>query len=231
MNCEEVEELSGAYALGALPSGDLRDVEEHVSSCSKHPDLAELSAVARSLALAAPDADPPLALKTRIMDVVYKESSRAPSGSPRPSILDRLRRLNPQHAVSYALAGALAVAVVALVLTNVDDSTTPGGATVALTGTGGVTGTAHLLEDDIVVMEIDGLEPLGADETYQVWAIESDNPASLGLLSAAPDGRAVQALRADLSDAEALAVTVEPAGGSFAPTTEPILQSKGSLRR
>ncbi len=54
MICKEVEELAGVYALGALPADSMKDVEEHLLSCSRHPDIAQLSDVARSLALAAP---------------------------------------------------------------------------------------------------------------------------------------------------------------------------------
>ena len=46
MNCEEVEELIGAYALGALPVEMLADVGEHLVSCANHPDAADLKAVA-----------------------------------------------------------------------------------------------------------------------------------------------------------------------------------------
>src|SRR2546425_6769365 len=116
MVCKEVEELAGAYALGALPPGTLREVEGHLSSCSKHPDIAELSAVARSLALAAPDAEPPSALRARIMDIVRRESAGAASGRPRRSILEWLRGLIPRGRLPYALAGALAVAAAVTLL-------------------------------------------------------------------------------------------------------------------
>jgi len=231
MNCDEVEELIGAYVLGALPFESLSEIGEHLLTCGNHPDTAELRAVASSLAFAAPEREAPPALRTRLMDAVRGDAQPAASARDRRGVFAWLRGLTVRPVVSYGLAGALAVSIAALVVTNVGDSTTPDGATVALVGAGGAAGTVHLLEDDIVVMEVDGLDPLGADETYQVWAIDSGIPASLGLLTTAPDGGAVQALIADLSDADALAVTVEPAGGSFAPTTEPILQSEGPLRR
>lgn len=223
--CEEVEELAGAYALGALPADSVRGVDEHILSCSNHPDLAELIAVASSLALAVPDAEPPLALKARIMDVVYKENSAPTAAARGPSILDRLRRLKPELAAPYALAGALAVALLVVVLTNDGGPSEPRTSVLSLTGDGDARAVVHILEDGLITMEAAGLEPLASDHTYQVWGIDSGQATSLGLLGAAPDGEALGAMRADLSGVDSLAVTIEPAGGSVQPTTAPILEA------
>ena len=223
MNCDEVEELMGAYVLGALPSESLSDIGEHLLTCANHPDAAELGAVASSLALVAPEREPPPALKTRIMDAVNKES-RAPVAAARgPSILDRLRRLKPTLAAPYALAGVLAVALIAVLLTNDGGSSEPRTSVINMTGQGEARAVLHVLEDGLITMEAAGLEPLTDDQTYQVWGIESGQPTSLGLLGPAPDGEALGAMRADLSSVDAVAVTIEPAGGSPQPTTTPIL--------
>ena len=55
---------------------------------------------------------------------------------------------------------------------------------------------------------------------YQAWQMRDGVPVSLGVLDAGP-GRF--ALQADLAGAEAIAISVEPAAGSAAPTTTPIL--------
>jgi anti-sigma-K factor RskA len=225
MNCDEVEELIGAYVLGALPAESLSDIGEHLLTCENHPDAAELGAVASSLAFAAPEREPSPALKTRIMDVVYKEGS-APAAARRPSILDWFRGLKPALAAPYALAGALAVALLVVVLTNDGSPSEPGASVITLTGDGEARAVVHVLEDGVITMEAAGLEPLTNDRTYQVWAINDQGPSSLGLLGQAPDGEALGAMRADLSEFDSLAVTVEPAGGSEQPTTAPILAAK-----
>jgi anti-sigma-K factor RskA len=226
MICEEVEELAGAYALGALPPDDMRDVEEHVLTCSKHPEIAELSAVASSLALASPEAEPPPALRARIMDVVREEGRPAPAAAPRLSILDRLRRLKLELAAPYALAGALAIALLVVVLTNDGGSSEPGASVITLTGEGEARAVVHVLEDGIITVEAAGLQSLSDDQTYQVWAITDDGPSSLGLLGTAPDGEALGAMRSDLGGVESLAVTIEPAGGSAQPTSAPVLEAE-----
>lgn len=69
------------------------------------------------------------------------------------------------------------------------------------------------------------LPVLPPDSVYQLWTIEGGTPKSAGTFTAGEDGqarieisRAQQALQAD-----AVAVTVEPAPGSKQPTTKPIL--------
>ena len=225
MNCDEVEELMGAYVLGALPSESLSDIGEHLLTCANHPDAAELGAVASSLALVAPEREPPPALRTRIMDVVYKEGGSAVA-APRPGIFDWLRGLKPTLAAPYTLAGVLAVALLVVVLTNDGGPSEPQTSVITMTGQGEARAVLHVLQDGLITMEAAGLEPLTSDQTYQVWGIESGRPTSLGLLGPAPDGEALGAMRADLSSVDSLAVTVEPAGGSAQPTTTPVLEAE-----
>jgi anti-sigma-K factor RskA len=225
MNCEEVEELIGAYALGALPVETLGEIGEHLATCENHPEAADLKAVAASLAFAVPEREPSPELKTRLMASVGGEPAEAPTATERESFFERIRTWRPQRAVPYVLAGALAVAVAALIITNVSDSDDTQTAAVTLTGTDNAQAILHVLDDGLVVMEADGLEPLDSEETYQVWAIRSGQPESLGLLGPASDGAVEQAIRADLSGVDAVAVTKEPAGGSVEPTGEPVLES------
>lgn len=69
---------------------------------------------------------------------------------------------------------------------------------------------------------------LPPDTIYELWAIDDGTPRAAGVFRPGPDGRA----RLEIADAEllegidALAVTVEPAPGVDAPTSEPILLSQ-----
>jgi anti-sigma-K factor RskA len=231
MNCDEVEELIAAYVLGALPFESLSDIGEHLATCGNHPDAAELQGVASSLAFAVPEMEPPPALKARLMDAVRAEAGPAEARARAPGLFGWLQRLVARPAFPYALAGSLAVAVVALVVANIGGSNEPDTATVNLSGSGEANAVVHLLEDDIVVIEVDELEPAGPDHTYQAWVITGDTPASLALFNTTSRGEAFAATRADLSGADAIAVTVEPAGGSVAPTTEPFLISEDAIPR
>jgi anti-sigma-K factor RskA len=63
------------------------------------------------------------------------------------------------------------------------------------------------------------LPPLPANQTYQAWQITGAGAVSLGIIGNA----ATETVNADLSNATAIAISVEPSQGSPQPTTEPIL--------
>ena len=231
MNCEETEELIGVYALGALSPEEHAAVRDHLASCENHPEAAELLAIGASLAFATPEMEPSPALKMRLMDAVRGEPEQPRRGQPRAGFFEWLRGLSPRSALPYGLAGALAIAVAALVVTNIGGSDDSQTAVATLRGTGGATAVVYELENGLVVMDADGLEPLTDDQTYQIWGINERGPSSLGLLGAAPEGEALGAMRADLSEVDSLAVTIERAGGSDAPTSDPVLVAEDILKR
>lgn len=59
------------------------------------------------------------------------------------------------------------------------------------------------------------LPSLSADKTYQLWAIEGNQPISLGLLGRAPQGAVFTMAGANPSH---LSITAEPVGGAVFPT-------------
>jgi anti-sigma-K factor RskA len=229
MICNEVEELGGAYALGALPAAELREVEEHLASCSKHPDLGELGVVARSLASAAPDAMPPSALKARIMDIVRRESGGEPETAARRGILDWLKELIPQRLTpAPAVAGVLAAIVVALLAWNVsslqsDDGTIEREFSAVGAARGSLT---YLRQQGLAVVSVENMQPLPANKTYQIWTIFDGTSTSVGFLDVSDSGRGASTIPVNLTDGHIVAVTVEPAGGSLQPTTPPVLEAE-----
>ncbi|WP_392543386.1 anti-sigma factor domain-containing protein [Oryzobacter telluris] len=69
-----------------------------------------------------------------------------------------------------------------------------------------------------------GLPSLPDDQTYQLWYAGLDekmHPA--GLFDTDASGRATAVLDGDANTATAVGLTVEPAGGSAQPTTEPLM--------
>lgn len=77
-----------------------------------------------------------------------------------------------------------------------------------------------------VLLVASNLAPLDAGRTYQMWVVpKAGGPRPAGLFKPGADGSAIH-LRpgaVDLSDAAAIALSVEPDGGSPAPTTTPFL--------
>ena len=66
----------------------------------------------------------------------------------------------------------------------------------------------------------DDVQSPGDDKVYQLWTIEGDDPTSQGLVSGG--GAVTHWFGAPVDDAQVMAVTVEPTGGSPAPTTTPL---------
>ena len=231
MKCEEIEELAGAYALRALPPEALRAAQEHLDSCSRHPDFAGLRTVASQLHAAAPEMEPPPRLKTRLMDTIRREAAHPAQRAPAEADGPGLRRWLPTIIPRYALAGALAVFVAALIGWNVYLQTADSGqdATFVRVLTDGGVAEGRILyleQDQIAVITVENLEPLSADKTYQVWAIDDGRPTGIGLFNTSENGDATAAIEVDLSDVEIVAITVEPAGGSPQPTSDPVLASQ-----
>jgi len=65
--------------------------------------------------------------------------------------------------------------------------------------------------------------PAPSGKMYQAWYIVDGTPTSAGTMSVDPDGKVVAAGLKPLDGATTVAVTVEPAGGSQQPTSEPII--------
>jgi anti-sigma-K factor RskA len=68
----------------------------------------------------------------------------------------------------------------------------------------------------------DGLPDLGDDQTYELWYIDDSGAESAGTFDAA-GGETWRVLEGSFTSGVAVGVTVEPAGGSPQPTTEPIV--------
>ena len=75
---------------------------------------------------------------------------------------------------------------------------------------------------DRMAVDTHRLDALPSGKVYQLWTLttQSEKPVSAGIVTRAADGR-VMALP---GNGTTVAITVEPAGGSEAPTTKPIVQ-------
>lgn len=74
-------------------------------------------------------------------------------------------------------------------------------------------------------LDVTGLRPPPAGQVYQVWLIADGPPLPNVTFTPDVNGEAHLVVRGDLGDAQVLAVTIEPPGGSPAPTTDPLLVS------
>ena len=87
-------------------------------------------------------------------------------------------------------------------------------------------GTSTLVSSEtagLSAMVFEGLQPLSDDERYGLWYITDGVPTPAGLFSVTGDGAIVQVLEGTFEAGTIVGVTVEPASGSPAPTSDPIV--------
>jgi anti-sigma-K factor RskA len=89
----------------------------------------------------------------------------------------------------------------------------------------GATARAFMSRENGVVFTANALPALPADKAYQLWVIADGKPVSAGLVTPDPSGHAAQLFKMppDLVALQAVAVTIEPAGGVPAPTGDKVL--------
>ena len=239
MDDKSFDELKDAYVLGALPGDERAAVEAYLASRpERQAEIDDLGGVAGLLALAPPEQDAPADLRRRVMGVVASESSR-PRAARRRSAASLLGRFAGLRNVAL---GAAALLVVGLFSWNVllqgdvqnlrgevEEARTASEARepreIKLGGTWseqGARAEVTALRDDRAIIVVEDMPPLPDDRTGQVWVINDDVPEPSGLLDSSGN-MAMTAITTPLSEADTIAVTVEPAGGSDKPTTDPVL--------
>jgi anti-sigma-K factor RskA len=71
------------------------------------------------------------------------------------------------------------------------------------------------------------LPQIDANKTFELWVIPAKgNPVPKGIFQSQPDATAVFVQPGPIDNAAAIAVTVEPEGGSPQPTTTPFIVTR-----
>ncbi len=243
MNCDEAEELLGAYALDALPAEEAASMRAHLDGCRQHAaEAAELRAIALHLHEVVEPIDAPVRLRGRVLDAIAHEAGD--NAAPRPiSDLPTRSRLQSGQANKQffapsawgAIAAALVIAVGGLlawnlVLQNRDTSGVERLASRAPTVAtfrqpqGTASGTVvYFGADKKALIIVQGLPQLDATKTYEMWAMGDGDPKSIALMQPDAAGDGVTVVSFDASHASTIGITVEPAGGSGQPTSKPVL--------
>ena len=229
MNCDEVRELAGAYALDAVAEEERRQINEHLRSCDLHDELAALRATALSLAATAPEREPPAELEARVIATALSperaeqrfSDAAAPPGRAFP--LPWLRR--------HALVAALAALVVVLGAWNAalqfgDSGETETFVHLYRTESGLWLRVETQLGEPHADVALGGLERLPADQTYQLWAVRDGRWLSIGTFNANAEGGWQGDFDFALQSGDEIAVTVESAGGSERPTSDPLMTTR-----
>ena len=225
---ERLRDDLAAYALGALGPDEAAELERHVADCeSCGARLRWLTPAIDVLPAAVPQRTPPDELRERLMETVRAEA--APSAAP-----VRERRAPWFDWRSFMLRPAAGLAAVALLAGGIgvgyavrggDESATPERETLPAEALVADVSATLELHGDSGTLHVNQLPEIGPDEVYEVWVQRAGvmEPASLFVLD--KSGAALAAVPGPLTGAEAVAVTVEPRGGSQSPTSDPVLQA------
>jgi anti-sigma-K factor RskA len=240
MDQERFEDLKDAYVLGALPEEERLEFEQYLAT---HPDLQaeveELSSVAGLLAFSPWEQEPPPDLRRRIMDTVEAEAvhPRVHHRAGSRSWLAGLWEAMGARDLALAAAAMLVIGLFSwsmLLQGEVRDlqgrvqglqNQPQGPQMIALGGAGAEQGArAQLvtLEGNRAVLVAENMPPVSEGKTYQIWVIKGDTPQPSGLFESKGDSIAA-VVETPVEGADAVAVTVEPEGGSPKPTTKPML--------
>jgi anti-sigma-K factor RskA len=224
LNCDQAESLVEAYVLQSLEEQELCAFTAHVAECRRHDDdLTALRAVAARLPVAIDPVAPPSRLRSDLLRSFDVEVAAPTAGLEEPVAPARagVWRLFRSTGFAYGLAAALvaiSVGLGVLALTAGDDDA--GVTRIAVSQGGASMRVVYEHDSHLGLLQVD-LPQLAPGRAYQAWFIPSQgNPVSMGVLSS---NQGPMAFNVDLSNATALAISVEPAGGSPQPTTTPIL--------
>lgn len=222
---ERFDDLKGAYVLGALDESERREFEGYLAA---HPELQaevdELGSVVDLLALAPQEYEPSPELRRNLLGSIG-DASDAPSQRRARS---RARIFGPGGLAAAAIA---ILALVGLFLWNaslrgeVEDlrGTLETRETHELQGSGpaeDVRGEVVEVGDGRAVLVAENLPSTPEGEVYETWLMHDDIPEPAGLFEPGDGGDAAAPIEGSIDEADAVAVTVEPSGGSPAPTSD-----------
>ena len=238
MNSERFEDLKDAYVLGALPEEERLSFEDYLAA---HPErqaeIDELGALAGLLAFSPQEQVPSPELRSRVMEVVEAEAE--PRRVRRRSAL---AKVGDYLGVRSLALGAAALLVIGFLSWNVllqdqvqdlqgqvedarDQRQVQQSRTIELQGSWaeqGANAEVAFIRKNRVILVAKNVPSVPEDQTCQIWVISDDEPKPSGLFQ--PDGNMTAApITNSITKADVIAVTVEPAGGSKKPTSDPVL--------
>ena len=246
-NAGELLDMAPVVALDALAPDERDALNAELAAAGTETAerfAAEVCEIHEALAVmsAATATEPPAELRARLLSAIAAEPRRtedtsgshhdsAAQSSPTPPVsLDerrrRGRRSNFLLAAAVAVIVALGGVVVATQWTDSSDRPTAervmaAGDVRTTTGTiegGGTATVVFSKEEGAGVLVMNNVAPPAEGTVYQMWLIGPEGPESAGTMTQEDVAPSTTAVLDDLSGATALGFSVEPTGGSPAPT-------------
>lgn len=232
----DVHALAGAYALDALPADEAAFFERHLAVCEAcSNEVAELTETTARMGSAAAQAPPP-DLRARILAAADVTRQLPPEPAPLAAFRQESRGWRDRLLVPVAACLALIALGLTGVSINLGRQLRGAEAEVARSAEVAAVVAARDLETvelamgdtpgrflyspsrDEGVLVGHGIQDPGNGKTYELWLIHDGTPVPAGVFDPDEDGSAIAAVEGIVRDAERVAVTIEPAGGSPRPT-------------
>jgi anti-sigma-K factor RskA len=232
LDCQAVDELDAALALGAVPADEAGAAAAHMATCREpHAQLRAFLGAGELLAMRLEPVQPSPRLRDRVMATI------ATNGAPRHGWLEWL---SPRVARPLAVAAVVALVAVGAwnlslqsqlnqrdrALRAVADAISGGEVAYRIEGSAG---GGYLVDTPGAgsALVIGGLEALPSDRLYELWLLDAaGTPVAVGTFTPSGDAVAVVPIDRNLTGFATFAVTVETQR-VVAPTGAPVMA--GSL--
>ncbi|HET6193312.1 MAG TPA: anti-sigma factor [Trebonia sp.] len=247
----DLHALAGAYALDALDDAERDRFERHLRRCQAcQNEVRGFAATAAALGRAAA-AEPPAGLKERVLATTTvtrqlppatatpRWRRAAPGSSAARRGTSRTFWTMPKIATgiaAVALAAVVALAVITIGTNNSLNKERAQNQAIAAvlaapdarivsgpTSAGGIATVVASHRAGKIVFTSAGLTVLPSTQVYELWFLGPGTARSAGLVPTAVAGSTAPVLASGLATGDSVGVTVEPAGGTTAPTTTPIV--------
>jgi hypothetical protein len=225
MSCEELQQDYASFALGVADDPEREEILEHLGRncpvCTA--GMASAMATVTAMSGAVKVTDPPKSLRRRVVAAVEKEPKRSWMAVYAP----------------WLVTAALSAALLAIGITGRHENGRDAGMMRAAMpilndpaakamkfgdGAQSAIGRVFVSVDRGVVFIGSNLPHLDAEKVFELWVMPaSGKPVPAGVFQSQADATAVFVRPGPVVNASAIAVTVEPEGGSEQPTTTPFV--------
>lgn len=234
---QHIVDLIPEYVLDLLDPEDYQRVTEHLHKCVDcRNELAAYRIVIDHLALAAPEKEPPMSLKSKVLAGVNPVAKK--DIPTQPSWRTKLAGIFSGSVPAWGIISLVLIMILGLAnvylwgqVNNLKSDSVVDSPmqVVAMAGTNAAPeATAVLIissDGEYGTLVVDMLPALDKKYTYQLWLIRDGTRTSGGIFSVSDEGYGVIEIESalPLDQYPAFGVTIEPAGGSPGPTGEKVL--------
>jgi anti-sigma-K factor RskA len=204
---ESMLELAALRAIDALEAEEAALIDRHMLECTEcQKEFARSRAAGTALALSA-SAPPPASLRDRVLNSAVK-----------------IRRIRPWYRQATVQAAAAAAVVLIAVGSWVATHRTTEQLFAAKCAPSGLDCGAVVASGGVLRLQAHGLHALPAGKVYQAWIIHpKQNPIPEPTFTVSNSGEGSVEMPGTPAKGDVVAVTIEPDGGSQAPSTKPVL--------